>query len=41
MNRPTNVPNAQELNSMLKKVVDLARLKAKSTNTFIMYDLGS
>ncbi|KUO94895.1 hypothetical protein [Ferroacidibacillus organovorans] len=40
MNHSSNVPNVDELNEMLKKVVDLARFKAKISGTFIVYEVN-
>ncbi len=40
MNDPAKVPSADELNEMLKKVVDLAKFKAKSSGTSIVYEVN-
>ena len=40
MNYPANVPSAHDLNEMLKKVVDLAKFKARSSGTSIVYEVN-
>jgi len=39
MSRPANLPSPQELDEMLKKVVNLAKFKAKSSGTYIVYEV--
>ena len=39
MDDPAKVPSADELNEMLKKVVDLAGFKTKASGTSIMYEV--
>ena len=40
MNYSANVPSVHDLNEMLKKVVDLAKFKAKSSGTSIVYEVN-
>lgn len=40
MNHSSNVPNVDELNKMLKRVVDLTKFKAKTSGIFIVYEVN-